>query len=702
MTKRTQVFFLVMMLLIIPIILTSSTEGSRSSGWDNTVIIQNDLPWTGMIPSISMDHQGNAIAVWQQHDGTRFNIWANRYLNGIGWEIPVLIEIDNSGSAEGPKVSSDPNGNAIAVWEQDDGARKNIWANRYTVGKGWGVAQLIETDDSGNSVFPNIAIAPSGNAVAVWQQNDGTRFNIWANHYIIGVGWGMAQLIESDSGSAWHPEVAVDPSGNAIAVWYQYDGTRYNIWSNRYTAGVGWGTAQLIEDESSGSAERPSLVMDTAGNAIVVWLQYVGVYKSIWANRYNAGVGWGTAQRIQTEGSGSSYNPHISIDASGNAMAVWPQYTGTRVSIHANRFAVDTGWGTEENIGIDIAGESQTPKVSSDPSGNAIAVWEQHVDGNYHIGVNVYTVDSGWGTAHLLEMDYYAMARSARLAHDPFGNAIAVWHQSNEEYYQIRARRYVMPDTTPPILTLTSPEDGMGSDFSTVTVSGITEPGTVLDINGVRATVRGDGSFSIDISLFPGSNTIVVTSTDASGNSAIETRIVTYTDPLVDRLSSILENLTSIEEELGSMRDLIGSMDPSDNTTSMIDTLEKLESEIDMAKENLTLLKERLSAIEGEGNETVDLSGILDLIDALEYDIDRNDAEISTLKNDVSSQAADIDSLKGFDPEDNEDLKDDVASLKAIVAILGATLFVAIMMGILLFIIMLIMIVRRKGHRIEE
>lgn len=29
-------------------------------------------------------------------------------------------------------------------------------------------------------------------------------------------------------------EIGVDPNGNAVAVWYQYDGTRNNIWANRY------------------------------------------------------------------------------------------------------------------------------------------------------------------------------------------------------------------------------------------------------------------------------------------------------------------------------------------------------------------------------------------------------------------------------------------------------------------------------------
>jgi hypothetical protein len=52
---------------------------------------------------------------------------------------------------------------------------------------------------------------------------------------VAGVGWGTAALIETDNaGGAVAPQIAVDPTGNAIAVWYQFDGTRFNIWANRF------------------------------------------------------------------------------------------------------------------------------------------------------------------------------------------------------------------------------------------------------------------------------------------------------------------------------------------------------------------------------------------------------------------------------------------------------------------------------------
>jgi hypothetical protein len=120
----------------------------------------------------------------------------------------------------------------------------------------WGEAELIETDNAGYAKFPQVAVDDSGNAIAVWSQFDGTRLNILANRYYAATGlWGEAELIETDEGPAGKPWVAVDGSGNAIAVWRQSDGTLYNVWANRYDAATGlWGTAELIETDDAGDS----------------------------------------------------------------------------------------------------------------------------------------------------------------------------------------------------------------------------------------------------------------------------------------------------------------------------------------------------------------------------------------------------------------------------------------------------------------
>ena len=80
----------------------------------------------------------------------------------------------------------------------------------------------------------------------------------------------------------------MDASGNATAVWYQYDGTRYNVWANRYSPAAGtWGTAVLIETNNAGLADMPRVTVDPGGNVTTVWRQSDGTWFRVWANRFD-------------------------------------------------------------------------------------------------------------------------------------------------------------------------------------------------------------------------------------------------------------------------------------------------------------------------------------------------------------------------------------------------------------------------------
>ena len=408
--------------------------------WGTAQLIENDNIGDAYAPQVAIDSSRNAIAVWHQFDGSTNNIWSNRYEWGTDWGIAQLIEIDGTGDAEHPQVAVDISGNAIAVWHQFDGSTNNICSNRYELGTGWGTAQLIEID-AGYAYRPQVAIDSNGNAIAVWQQSEGTTENIWSNRYEVGIGWGTAQLIETDNaGDAYPPQVAIDTSGNAIAVWSQWDGIRENIWSNRYEVGIGWGTAQLIETDDAGSASTPRVAVDSNGNAIAVWRHYDTTTYNICSNKYEEGTGWGTAQLIEITAE-VVRDPQVAMDTSGNAIAVWYQWDGTKYNIWSNRYEAGTGWGTAQLIETDIESASD-PQVAIDSGGNAIAVWSQWDGTRRNIWSNRYVSGTGWGTAQLIETDNAVYAYDLQVTINSGGNAIAIWSHSDGIRDNIWSNRY--------------------------------------------------------------------------------------------------------------------------------------------------------------------------------------------------------------------------------------------------------------------
>jgi hypothetical protein len=91
-------------------------------------------------------------------------------------------------------------------------------------------------------------------------------------------------------------------------------------------------------------------------------------------------------------------------------------------------------------------------------------------------------------------------------------------------------------DTTPPVLNVTVPADKVAVNTPKITVSGTTSDANsspvavAIKVNGTdqgAVSVASDGSFSKEVSLAEGSNTITITSTDKAGKSSTVTRTVT-------------------------------------------------------------------------------------------------------------------------------------------------------------------------------
>ena len=65
-------------------------------------------------------------------------------------------------SIRASEVTTDAAGNTLVVWSQEG----NVWANRYTVTSGWGIAEILSNANRG--YLPQVAADAAGNAIVVW------------------------------------------------------------------------------------------------------------------------------------------------------------------------------------------------------------------------------------------------------------------------------------------------------------------------------------------------------------------------------------------------------------------------------------------------------------------------------------------------------------------------------------------------------
>lgn len=404
---------------------------TRDGVWGAAGLLETDDTNAASYPKLGFDASGNAIFVWLQNN----TVWSKRYNAADGtWAETMMI--DNHSGVSQLQMAVHADGQAIVVWSQNDGGIQSIRAVKYDPDTTlWEASVLIESG-AAPSWNPQIAFDSSGDAIAVWEQQAGGVDSIWANRYTDGAGWGVASVIENKSEPALAPQIAIDSSGNALAVWVQTDGGIDSIWANAYNPVDGWDAASASEIESNaGTALTPQIAFDSSDNAIVVWEQPFDGYDSIWANRYVNDVGWSTAAVI-ADGIGDAIDPQVAFDRSGNAIAVWSQ----NLNMMSNRYSAGVGWGTPESLEENV-GAAAFPRLAIDRSGNAIAVWRQPSGGFNSIWVNRYSATAGWGTAAVIETSD-ELAATPEIAIDNSGNAFVVWEQIDNGINSVFASRF--------------------------------------------------------------------------------------------------------------------------------------------------------------------------------------------------------------------------------------------------------------------
>ena len=437
---------------------TFTTSGMSGSA---TVISNGTDSVSGV--QLAMDTTGTAVAVWAQGNG----IWSNRYASGTGWGVATTIS--SGGGAEAPQVAMGGSGSATAVWRQLDGAQYSIYANRYLPGTGWGTATIIDTGAgqaggvTGASIAlggPQVGMDTNGNAIAVWPQWDGGGWSIYANRYVPGTGWGTDALIENSLDNTYDPKMAMNRTGTAIVVWHDLkdssSGSGGSVYANRYEPGTGWGNTTSL-DNASGYSLNPDVAVDDSGNAIALWTQVNPhqAWQGICVRRYEPGTGWGTETvLIETRGPGFGLlSSEVAMGGTGNSVVVGSIGTMCWECVHqsyifATNYLPGAGWTppTYINTGINYFW-AEGPRVSLGHSGNAVAVWNQgEYSGRppYDIYANRYVAETGWGTANVVETSA-ENASSPRVTTDGNGNFIIVWQQSNGARSNVSAVRYRVP-----------------------------------------------------------------------------------------------------------------------------------------------------------------------------------------------------------------------------------------------------------------
>ena len=289
------------------------------------------------------DSNGNALVLWQQLDGTSYHIYYS-WLTAAAtaWSAPVRLDttVGNAGSSQ---LAADAHGNVVALWTQTDSAQTDaiyhVWSSVYMSSTAaWSPPAVVGNDPTLHAIFPSVACNADGTAEALWVLFDGS---IWSNQYAPTAGWGSAKLVEAGGNGNQAPRMAIDPSGNVMAIWERTDPntpTSHIRYAALPAGGGSWSVSAQVSAIDAGAYENtevPQIAFDAQGEALAIWSRFADGHEM--RVRPSTHLEQAGAHRWMLAIPRTSI-PALAVAPNGNAVAAWQQISNGVSNLWVNIF----------------------------------------------------------------------------------------------------------------------------------------------------------------------------------------------------------------------------------------------------------------------------------------------------------------------------------------------------------------------------
>jgi plastocyanin len=276
---------------------------------------------------------------------------------------------------------------------------------------------------------PEVAVDGAGDALVVWTRSNGANDIVQAAVKPAGEAPSMPVNLSAPGEEASEPQIAVDPAGEAVAVWVRSNGSNEVVQAAVKPPGKGWGKPVSLSGANE-EASQPQVSLDEAGDATVVWLDFDGSNHIVQAATMPAGDGWGKPVNLSPAGQEAA-RPDIAVDGKGGAVAVWAGHAASGDLVQAAVKAAHGRWGEPATLsaaGQDPGQEPLTPRAAIDAAGSATAVWVDYVeDGNAVVQTASKAAGKPWSTTTTIS-ETGQEAFGPRIAVNAAGEETTAWN----------------------------------------------------------------------------------------------------------------------------------------------------------------------------------------------------------------------------------------------------------------------------------
>jgi hypothetical protein len=382
---------------------------------------------------VATDPEHWQVAWSSDHDlnvGTDSDILTVTVDQPVVWR-PASVLNDNSANQaqnDTPELSSDRNGNWLAVWRSNDNVQDSgsdydiLYSQSSDGGMTWSSASSLQSNagtDVGSDSSPVAAPGVNGRWITVWDSTEDLGNQIGTDRDILmmvsddaGQSWSGLRALSpsagSDQGDDYGVSLATDGAGHWMAVWMCDDSLSNTIGTDLDTVfsvstndGQDW-TAPVplssLAGVDSGDDLDPVVATDGAGRWLVTWVSkdphgntLLDDADLVYVISDDLGTNWTAPEPLNSnatsDGAGAhDLQPDLVTDGQGNWLAAWHSdgslgnTIGTDLDILYTRSSDNgTTWTAPQAVSSFAAsdtGDEMNASIDTDGQGNWIISWD--------------------------------------------------------------------------------------------------------------------------------------------------------------------------------------------------------------------------------------------------------------------------------------------------------------------------------------
>jgi hypothetical protein len=535
--------------LLITCVLALVPEGAgASAAWTAPAAIGGTYQGAGTLPHVALGPDGTLAAIWTESIGAKQLLRVQVKPPGAPLGAPETVSPAGVDASQA-QVGVDASGEVIVSWiayDASDSNRLRAYVAIRPPGGPFGApaaASPPANDIIYPSVTPELAVAPSGDAVLAW--GDSVTQRAWYATRAAGGSFGTAVKLPSESGGGvGSVAVGAARNGAAIVGWMDATSSASGIGTVvRPSAAAPFGSPSQVSVDPAEFAGAVGVAVDPSGDAAAA---FDSVDRATLSKQHMnaavqpAGGSWTTPDVLSTTSTnGWKYPPNVTLDDLGTASVEWfdgvPNPRSLRVASRPRGGGFVPAVALAQNIGA-------TWDLTAHPGGGALATWDDLATGN--LSLATLPAAGGFGTpvwsSPAVALLAGNISTDLRGWADDAGDTVLSFFGGDQQMH------YLALDGTGPHLDAlqipTAPVAGTPAVFSVA-------PRDDWSALGITTWSWGDGtSDSAGPSVThafpaPGDYTVTVTARDTLGNQTTATRQVTVAAPPPDRTAPVITGL---------------------------------------------------------------------------------------------------------------------------------------------------------------